>query len=1250
MGFDFSPDELKIMENSSNATLPKEYDQGDYSALATSMNSIAAGVMRNRIEDNTLYDTSVYDEIPFNEETVRAAIDNEKNPQIQSQLLSSNIRNWNHYMGRQAYLTEVSEREQQVASNFSTAGMIAAGLPMAFIDSDILLINPTLAGVNKVNKALNLQSRMSKVVSATVAGGLVGAESMATYELTTGIYKDDSITNSALMGMVLGGSLGMFTSRAGNIKPDYVDNTGTKVDVAILKEQELAKAQSELKNIDEAINIQAELKKTLEVSKDMNKKSIANIVKATATRLNKEVTALETKLKNFEWEEATINKEGKVVPKKMNIETKWKQAKAGYANKQKELTKLIKDEEASYNKLFNEVTKVQEELVLAKEKGEATVRIQKKLDSRIKALEEHNKTKAFRIKSIQKQLVDNGKLEQKAKQQAAEEIAEYNQLKEDIKIAKAKVKEADKFVNKEPSALTKRTEELLSPDGFKKLLSKKGLLTKRMADIQGDNLDLLGVKKQVHNYVDKLSSELEKANKEVNDLINLANNAPTAKLPDWASKLLISPISKLLHSNNPKVAGLASMLHSGTVHMGKIVARTAYRIRQELDEELRKHTLAVEYNYREAIRDGYKKSKEEFETEVSQNIYKTIGQMQRDMNKGISGEKTWKERLELAKKANVERKYFTDNKHITNSVDEMLNYYESIHARGSKLGLENFLGSNGKGYVKRFYDRNKILSLSYNGKVGREAAIDKIYDAQVAHATSNNKPMTPDTLIEYRAQATTAVDSSINRLDKMQAITRELGKATQTVTSPFKQRTIEAYDDDLMDLLEDDIFTNSSIYGLNVHGRIALKEKLGVANTEQLEKLIKDSGATVKEIDNFRVVADTILGHREIVKNPFNPSQRIIKALGSYSSLMHTAAFGVPTITEVSSIAKEFGWRSTINHLIPSIKKIKDIYLNGSPSDKNQIELFADYGSAYFSSRANRMDIESPLEATSRLQEKVDGYVHKLSVLGGLLPITDMLRMTTITAGVDFLAKMSVKKSISNTDMMRINDMGFDADDLVKIRDTLKVDVNGRIGNMNRKSWGTLDQQLTDGLAVMMERTILHPNGITLPKFMSDVNEGAWASKILMKFMRFPVESYERLLVRGMQEFDAKQALALAGNVAMWAGILMAKDVLKDEEKQKYNKDDWETQLFKDSMLNNSATSAPIALMDKVYGGLTGENLTNSYRANLLGPAISDLNKLVELRPTFSLPFYNMSLDKATARIFNDIDILDEVAETLKDK
>ena len=1266
--FKVSEEEQKASSGFDYVTPEKSYEQSDMGALFESINSVGASIKRQEYERRS-FDVSKYGNIEFNNNTL-LELASKEDPAIGEQLMYSNIGSLQEYEQRKQYLQHFQRVNQQVADNFSTAGMIALGIPLALLDADALLINPTLAGVGKVNKFMNLQSKMSKVASHAVAGALVGAESMVVYEATTGVYNDDSVTNSALMGMLLGGSLGSFIERGSNPKPDYIDTaTGKKADAAVKKADELTKAEEELTKLDKAITLEktieediARTKKNLKVTEAYDKKQTSNILQEAKQFIKENLQGERDLVKKLKSEVkelfSTTTKAEKALTKEHdNLKIK--------ASERELATRMYDEIDGAHRRLNAKYKQLKED---AKVAGEPNKTQLKKLAAEAsKELKEIRKNRA----KLKKQINSFGKEELKRLNQVTKELEEVNVKKKELgvkqkeltrandEVAKTaeefrqfstKVK-ADNIITSKASQqllnqiFTKK--EMLTKDKFKKLLGERGLLTSKIADIEADKLDIIGLRKQHKNYVDKLTKELSDLDKELAVLDRLEGSKVIKTLPTWAQKLLISPIEKLLHSDNLKVAGLASMLHSGTTHHGKVQTRTAWVIKLRHDSDLRARTLKIENNYYEAKKNGYKGSKEEFETEVSQSIYATIGKMQRDMDEGLIGSATWQQRLEHRNKSNVQREYFSDNQYIKNSVDEMLDYYEGIHAKGSKLEMENFLGSNGKAYVKRFYDENKINKLNYNGKVGREAAIDKLVDAQKAYVTSNNLPMTQDMLDDFLVKAIAAVDGSLNRTAKRQSITKDFGKPQQASTSPFKQRTIDAYDDDLKDLLEDDIFTNSGVYAMNVHGKLALQEKLGVSTGADIDKLLASTEATPKEKDRLRVVIESILGTREIAKNPFSPGQRIVKAVGTYSSLMHTMAFGVPTLTEVASIAKEFGWKSTIKHLIPSAKEMKDIYLKGSPSDKNTLELYADYGSAYFTTRANRMDIESPLEATTKIQEKLDGAVHKMAVLSGLLPITDTLKLATMTAGVDFLAKMSVKANISSADMKRLNDMGFDASDLTRIRETLKVSEDGRINNMDRKSWGDLDTQITDGLITLSERTILHPNGITLPMFMSDVNEGAWISRLVMKFMRFPVESYERMLVRGIQEADSKQLLALAGNMAMWTGILSAKDALRDEDKQQYNGEEGELKLAMDSFLYNSWTAAPVALADRVVGTLTGENLTNPYKAKLFGAPQSDVEKIQSGKFTFSLPFMNVNIGDALGGIMNNISGLDEVGEVI---
>jgi hypothetical protein len=383
---------------------------------------------------------------------------------------------------------------------------------------------------------------------------------------------------------------------------------------------------------------------------------------------------------------------------------------------------------------------------------------------------------------------------------------------------------------------------------------------------------------------------------------------------------------------------------------------------------------------------------------------------------------------------------------------------------------------------------------------------------------------------------------------------------------------------------------------------------------------LRAKGASANSVSNIKAIIQTIQGTREVSKNPYDPSTRAMKMMSTYSSMMHTLGFAVPTITEIASISKEFGWSKTINTLVGTPSEITRMYRYGTPSDKNAIELMVSYGDALFTTKANRFDVESTLDSVGRTQEFLDGTVRRFAVFGGLMPITDMMRMATASLSVDFLAKLSVAKKISPTDRMRMQDMGFDVEDLQRIRDTLKVDSTGRINNMDRKSWGKLDEELTLGVQTMVERTILHPNGITLPKFMTNMNEGQIVPRILMKFMRFPFESYERLLLRGIQEADAKQMMALAGNIAMWTAILQMKDSMKDPIDQEFNGKDGLDKLMMSSFFMNSATSLPFAVADHASGLLTGKNATNDWDYRFGGAVGADMGKLLRGDPTLSLP------------------------------
>lgn len=1255
----FSEDQQRIIESSLYVPPEKEeYDQGDYAALFSTVNIAGASLLRNqyRYQD---YETEELRNTPLVYDNVDKYLTEQGyNQSVRNQVLRGDISSWNAVISRAKYVQEVQERERQVQENFSVPGLIAAGLPMAVLDVDVLAYTPVLKAVEAVKSISNvsLATRMAKAVDHGVTGGIVGTTSMLTYEATTGIYHENSLINSFLMGSALGGTLGWLVSKS-DVNPNLVEAADAKTGRILSKEESKVKqiesAKEEQRLVEETISEAEAIRKqrgetgaALDRAEKNDRGRERLDRRAWQEKYNKEANAAKTAYENAQaiYKDA-VGSIKATAEKIRSLTTNMTKAKRDSVTETKLLDEKAKIARES-SPVKGQITKLNRQIEKLKgDRTKAAVESRKVLKEKLAAQQKKMDNIEARIARVDTKL---SKLIQQPNAVVKEGMIQLGGLRtkeyeDQVALDKAKTsRDATKKIYSEKAKVAKdyktqvkKDEEIptswetvklrdkkaqldyaLSGQGLKELLKKRDMLSADIAKMNNDDFNissLYGIKQTKKNYIDKLSKELE----EIQNTKDFSKLAPFKKLPKWAQKLIVSPVEKLLNSDNRIVAGFTTLLHSGTLYHGKINTHNAWNIRLMLDNDLNWAHSRITNNYHEARKAGlFSGSKDEWDDAVGRAVYETTGMMQREMTTGIDGSIVGIERAKKVQElaGTITRKYNSDNQFLNKSVDEILDYYERVHAKGNKLDMPAFRGI-GKGYAKRMYSEEKFKDM------GEEVVVDILVKAQEAKAIATNSLVDIATRNEWDSIARSTYKSVVEGEYKRQQITKPLGLPKQSTASSLKQRTIDAYDDDLIDLMESNYRGTTTIYGLNTHGRLALKEKLGADTDEQIQKMLDQLGATKSEMDNLRVMIETINGTREISKNPYSPFNRATKMASTFSTAMHTLAFAVPTITEIASISKEFGWGRTIEHLVGKPSEVYRVYRYGTPSEKNSIDMMISYGDAYFATKANRFDVESTFDSVGKVQEVLDGAARRTAVFGGLLPVTDMLRMATVTAGVDWLARLSISKKISKTDEMRLNDMGFGLEDLGRIRDTLQVDGTGRIRNTDRKTWGKLDDDLTMGINTLVERTILHPNGITLPKFMTDMDAGAFLPRIMFKFMRFPVESYERLLVRGIQEADAKQLMALGGNVAMWTAILAMKDAVRDEDKQRYADDEGINQLMIDSLLYNSWTSLPIAGIDTVSGLMTGETFFGDYRYRFGGAVQSDIEKLQQGKMPIRIPF-----------------------------
>ncbi len=772
------------------------------------------------------------------------------------------------------------------------------------------------------------------------------------------------------------------------------------------------------------------------------------------------------------------------------------------------------------------------------------------------------------------------------------------------------------------------TKKFISKNGIERLSNEKELIKEAVQKIDSGSAtlaDLQKVKTQKESYLVKIAKEIDELSKAVNNMEELKKIGNRLDIPDFLQKIVFSPIANLSTSKNPFVRGIAAKLHESTIYTGLVEQHNANIVKKELDNMQRDAMFSIIDKWKKYKQDTNPSiSLEDFNNLITKEAYSVIARMQKEAVRGIHGGLPAAERLELVnKRLASSSRVFSEgvNKHIASSVDEVLGYFEGVHKRASSAELASFIKSAGKGYLPRNYNYDNIVRL------GTTKAEQLLFEAQYKYASLMNQVITPEVEAEFRKLAKGTIALVLDR-------EANLGRTVQTIekgrsATPFQQRTIQVLDDDIKAILDtnlDNIFAN---YKLGTHGRIALQETLGVSNVAEMEAQIlsKIPNITNKEKDNLIIVAQTILGTREIDKNPFSGQSRVIKGLSTFTSATSMLGFAPATMTEISAIVGEYGFKNLMKNLVGAHVDVYNIYKNGTTADKNMLRGLGEFGEAYLGHRAVRVEAEGGIDSVGRIQTMLDKATTKGALYGGLQLTTDILRLATVSMNTDFVARMSIAKKINSSDIKKLESMGISLDKLKEVKTALKVNKDGEITNWDRASWGGIDDTVSRASMIMLDRTILHPTAATLPTFMTNYAGGGIVPRILMKFMRFPIESHERLLVRGIQEIDMNRMVGYGVNMGMWGTILMAKDALLPEEKQKYSLDDEEKlrKLFLHSAYTSSITSGAVSMFDYAYGFWSGQSMMG-YKHNLSAPTTAGGN-IIEGKGKVNLFLGNAQFD-----------------------
>jgi hypothetical protein len=1273
---------------------PEEEWQGRFSkldSLAGQTNSIVNSWMRSKVDADPV-NLDKYDE-PFSQEALTKQL-GEAPTWMVSNLMEANPKSWKEFEKLKRWYETQSQTADQVSKNFSGGTQLLAGLTFGMADLDAALFAP----MYKAGKALyNTQKALDTSKKLTLAqkwglgaefatlGAAGAAGSNFIYEATADTYQEGSTLNSVLLGAGLGGGLGLLATGLSRRLSKTVDAEGNPLDSKVeeaMKKADLEEAEAELTKMQKAYEVQKALRETRkevqEKLKMSQKKDYSSTVEEVKLHREK-LKEIDSRIKEADIEVKKMDRDIKGAKKKItsiqNKIEKLNSKKDESTLRLKEVNR-INEEKGKLNKRLSEalqgletarssITRVGSKnasyapLNAFIKQSEKTVKtLQEEISIWDKELNKLNKKKFFgeddttTLNNLQKEFAEARNFVETNKGFSKDSYKQQLQRERDITQSAVDVLTTDKGkvtykTSKDSEFTLEKQQELdtynkLTNDvqEFKKFLSEKDLLTDKIFRMKDKKFSLPGLIKKQRNIIQALEDDIKGVEATLSTWDKIKESTAFKNAPTMLQKFVISPIEKIYSSDNAAVRGFASLLHPGTLHHGDVTNNnTAMHMRVRHD---RKVTEAVQIHrtaFKEAKKNGYKGSEADFDAEVTQEAYRINGNTQRNAREGVDRTLP-KEQFDEAVAKKMEsssRVYTTDNSYVRKAADTWLDYYEYAGKYGKNLGLDDFANIITKGYIRRKGSVDKIEQM------GQKNAVKKLVDAQKNYARDNNLPIDEK---EFKTRAEGFVLTAIDRASDAKATTRPLTSRTPEATRAIDSRKILVYDDEIMDLLEDNIQGITETYKLMTHGRFALKEKLGIDDMSQMEEMFNKLGAKGDEKDRLRAVIQTIIGNREIPTNPYSIANRAYSAVGSVSSLMHIMSFGIPTLTEIAAPVMKVGFKPVLQNLYGGADSVYNIYKYGSTKDVNSISLLAEVGTHHMNHKLNRADIENIYNDTSKAQTFMNEAVRKGSIYGGLIPITDVLKITAITSDLTWLSSLR-KSTISSSDKIKLEQMGFSVDDIPQLHRAIKLDANGKVDLSKELSAGDAKfrERLDDALYNFRQGTILHPDGSTLPMVMTDVNEAAFLSKIFFKFMRFPMESYERLLLNGIQHADANVAVGAMLNTAMWSLILTAKDAVKDDDKKRYEGDEGGLQLFKDSMMYNSIVAGPVAMTDKALA-LAGTSLSG-YETTTGGIVEKDVKNLLTGSPRVGLFGVNIDLGDAVSNTINTLNIWNEDASLL---
>lgn len=1233
---------------------PEDLSFGDKAnALLRSSNMTYAYTLRQQDMDKDIGEDILakYNERPLNETEITKEVVASNLNGFSKFIEDNPVNSWEDLERKKEYYKNHLKDLSIVANEIPLALSIPSSIVAGILDADTVALALTTGGIGAIGKGATLLTKAKNMYDTAGYGKKValGAglgvaysginESM--YQEATGVYSKEHFATALAMGGLLGGGITGLLNINKAIRTQTNNNTSLREDIVntrtdlMNKEVALRDAQAHYTNYKETLDLAKSVKTNTDVLDNIKVETVTNFHKKEIEDLVSTKPKVEDIKKEFlEKNNTTLTKAKETVKTIMdNAKTKFREIEKTRKTLPKTENKLTKELDSVQSK----ITEKQETIKANKESGKKTDGLTKQLNS----LKEQLKTVK---KEITKLNTQKKKLEKQSNITKPEEMltkAEWNKLNKNNETISKLNDELDIIVKTRKETYNTKLKELRS-------MTKKQLLDKYKEDPRLVGLESKYKGKTKEEIVQDLlqktdnykqwASNLEEGSFTVNDYImagatkksyvdrlidDLADiqkkldNAEEAsrvleneiKINPILKNMLWTPIARLQTSSNPYVRALATKMSTGTIHTNTYSGKTALRQKQNLEEDMKNTSTNIINDFKEAIKsDTFKGSIDDY--------HKELGRLRAIANDDLDARafsqtdpslpysKRREQAREIKSTLNYDYSRVTDNPHFIKSMDRLNKFYESRYDMGITYKIDGFEGASRKGYMNRQVDLTKLSKMS-----PEQAKLD-VLNAQIKYLTDRGVTVdvNSDTYNTLKIKADNFIESALDKKTNINRVIDQISEGKLGNREVTHSRTIDVNASDLEHILNTDSNYLMLNYGRQVHGNFALQDVFGMYKRASFENLMKENNFSSKDRDLFVVALEDIKGIREMIKDPDSVGQLSLGLVSRLANLSYVGNFGMTSTGEIFVAMDRYGAFNTLKNIIPSAKSTYRLWANASIDDKNMLLAMTNKTTPRASTNMLSAENSVMLEQTNKIFKGLDYLADKLSKIGLLQPITDFTRILSASSAQSWLASVSHKNSLgkrlSNADQVRLSKFGLTEDDLPRVKQELGLDERGMITNEHLEH-STFGNRILDGIQDSVDATVMSGSAMHLPTFMTDRGVNNWLSTLVFKFMRYPMEAYEKLLLRGVQELDARKVAMIGLNSMAFALMFTLRDAMKPEDsKKRYEGDDGFALLMRDSLAMNSYLGIVPSAIDFGWSNITGTNLTNDYKASSISDSM----------------------------------------------